>query len=386
VSFSDLALIVAIGLLGPVLAWPRRWRLPVMLGELVGGVVFGPVLLGLVRPDDRTLSFLAQVGFALVMFVAGTHVPVRDPRLLPAARTGLLRAGVVGAVSVPVALLLAWAFGTGHPAMYAVVLASSSAALALPTVDSLGLTGPAVMALVPQVAVADAVSIVALQAAMQPARALPALGAALAVVGLAAAAYALLSVLERTGLRRRAHRVSRERRFALEMRVNLVVLFALAAAAVAVGASVLLAGFSFGLAVAAVGEPRRLARQLFALTDGFFAPVFFVWLGASLGLADAVRHPTYLLLGAVLGGAAIAVHLTGRLTGQPVALGGLAATQLGVPVAAVAIDTQLHVLAAGERVALIIGALVTVAAGIGFAARAARTTPGASGPARLADS
>ena len=41
--------------------------------------------------------------------------------------------------------------------------------------------------------------------------------------------------------------------------------------------SIMLAGFSFGLAVAGVGEPRRLARQLFAVTEGFLGPLFFVW-------------------------------------------------------------------------------------------------------------
>jgi hypothetical protein len=50
-------------------------------------------------------------------------------------------------------------------------------------------------------------------------------------------------------------------------------------------------GFSFGLAVAAVGQPRRLARQLLAVTDGFFAPLFFVWPGGVPRPAQARPAP-----------------------------------------------------------------------------------------------
>src|SRR4029450_4646726 len=55
--------------------------------------------------------------------------------------------------------------------------------------------------------------------------------------------------------------------------------------------------FSFGLAVAAVGEPRRLAHQLFALSEGFLGPLFFVWLGASLDLRERGRHPSFIRRG-----------------------------------------------------------------------------------------
>lgn len=53
----------------------------------------------------------------------------------------------------------------------------------------------------------------------------------------------------------------------------------------------MLAGFFFGLAVAALGEPRRLARQLFTIIGGLLGPLFFVWLGASLQLPALGGHP-----------------------------------------------------------------------------------------------
>lgn len=372
-DFATLALITLLGILGPLLATPRRWQVPVVLGELGAGIVLGQTGLHVLHADDTTFTFLADIGFALVMFVAGSRVPIRDPNLRAGFATGALRAAGVGVVATALGVVIADAFGTGHAAMYAVLMASSSAALVLPIVDSLHLGGTHVLHMLPQVAIADTVSIVALPLAIDPTHAGRVALGALAVIGCAVVLYFGLGYLENSGIRRRVHRLSEERKFAVELRVNLTILFALAALAVRTHVSIMLAGFSFGLAVAAVGEPRRLARQLFAVTEGLFAPLFFVWLGASLNLRDLGRHPSYAVLGVALGAGAIAAHAAMRLSGQPLAIGALAAAQLGVPVAAVTVGTQQHLLHPGEAGGLIFGALITVAAAVvssGVAARA----------------
>jgi Kef-type K+ transport system membrane component KefB len=372
VDFTMLGVIVLAGLVGPILAYPRGWHVPVVVGELMVGIILGTTGVGYLNASDPTFSFLAEVGFGLVMFVAGTHVPVRDVSLQRSLARGAARAGVVGAGSAVVGVLLATTFGTGHGALYAVLMASSSAALILPIIDSLELKGEQVLKLLPQVAIADAACIVALPLAIDPAHAGRAGFGALIVIVAGAALFGILYVLEREGYRHRLHHVSEERHFALELRISLVILFLLAAIAGHSHVSVMLAGFVFGLAVSAIGEPRRLARQLFAITEGFFAPLFFVWLGASLDLSAIGARPSLILLGLLLGVGAVLTHSLARFTGQPLSLSALAAAQLGVPVAAATVGTSLHVLQPGESAALILGALVTIAAATiagGLAAR-----------------
>jgi Kef-type K+ transport system membrane component KefB len=364
VSFTTLAVVIAVGLIGPLLALPRGWHLPVVLGELLAGVILGRTGFGYFVASDDKFTFLAEIGFGLVMFVAGTHVPVRDESLRQAIRPGLLRAVVAGIVATGLAYVLNAVFDTGHVALYAVLMASSSAALVLPIVDFLGLGGRPVVELLPQVAIADAACIVALPLAIDPPHAGRAALGALAVVGAGAVAYVLLSWAERSGARRRAHKVSEDREFAIELRVSLIVLFALAGLATATHVSIMLAGFVLGLAVAGVGEPRRLARQLFALTEGFLGPVFFVWLGASLDLRELGVKPEFIGLGVALGLGAVLSHLSGMLTRQPSTLGVLASAQLGVPVAAATVGTTLQVLQPAEPSALILGALVTIAGSV----------------------
>ena len=146
-GFGTLALIGAVAVLGPLLALPRGWRLPVVLGELAGGVLLGPTGFDVLPVHDATFTFLADLGFALVMFVAGSHVPVRDTRLRVALPTGALRALGAGVASAVLGVVLARAFGTGHAPLYAVLMASSSAALILPIVDSVRLGGAPVLAM-----------------------------------------------------------------------------------------------------------------------------------------------------------------------------------------------------------------------------------------------
>jgi Kef-type K+ transport system membrane component KefB len=373
VTFLSLALIAVVSLAGPLLALPVRWRLPVVLGELLAGIAIGRTGLSLVDAGDPTFNLLANVGFALMMFVAGTHVPVRDPQIRSALGKGFGQAAAAGVAAAVLGTGMGLAFGTGHAPLYVVLLASSSAALVLPIVDSLRLGGPQVVAMTAQVAIADIACIVALPLAVDPPNAGRAALGALAVGVCAIALFFVLHSLERSGNRQRMHRLSENRKFALELRIQLALLFALAGVANFGHVSVMLAGFSFGLVVAAVGEPRRLARQLFAVSDGFLGPIFFVWLGASLNLRDLAGHPDMIVLGLSLGIGTVLLHSGLRALGLPLPLGVLSAAQLGVPVAAASIGTQLHVLLPGEDAALLLGALVTIAASALAGSRAAKS-------------
>ncbi|OMC09394.1 MULTISPECIES: cation:proton antiporter [unclassified Mycobacterium] len=360
-GFATLALLTAVGFAGPLLASLSHLRIPVVIGELIAGLVLGKTGFGVLNAANPTFQLFANIGFALVMFVVGTHVPIRDPDMRPAVPRALARAALVGAVAAALGVGIAAVFGTGHAALYAVLMASSSAALALPVIDSLRLRGPHVLSVTVQIAIADAACIVLLPLVIDVRRAPTAALGGLAIAGCAVLLFVLLRAVDRRGWRTRMHDYSEKSRFALELRTNLILLFALAALAAGTHVSIMLAGFALGLVIASVGEPHRLARQLFGITEGFFSPLFFVWLGASLQVRELGAHPKLILLGVGLGLGAVIAHCAGRLLGQPVTLAVMSAAQLGVPVAAATIGTEEHLLVAGEASALMFGALLTIA-------------------------
>ncbi|OBI41180.1 cation:proton antiporter [Mycobacterium colombiense] len=360
-GFPTLALLTAVGFAGPVLASVPRLRIPVIVGELIAGLVIGKTGFGVVDATDPTFQLFANIGFALVMFVVGSHVPVRDPAMRSAVPKALARAVLAGAAAAALGFGLATQFGTGHAALYAVLMASSSAAMALPMIDSLRLRGPQVLSVTAQIAIANAACIVLLPLVIDFHHAASAALGGLAITGCAVLLYVVLRWVDRRGWRQRMHDYSHKNRLALELRINLLVLFGLAMLAVSTDVSIMLAGFALGLVIATVGEPRRLARQLFGITEGFFSPVFFVWLGASLQVRELGSQPKYILLGVGLGLGGVLAHGAGRLLGQPLTYAVMSSTQLGVAVAAATIGTQQHLLAPAEASALMFGSLLTIA-------------------------
>ena len=380
VTLLGLAGIIAVSLIGPLLAVPRRYGAPIVVGELAVGVLLGTTGLRVIHPNDPILSFLAQAGFGLVMLVAGSHVPIANRALRKAAGRGLLLVIGTGIVAVPVAAALSSLAHTHHTALYAVLLSSSSAAVIMPIVDGEGLTGDRVLTLMAQVAIADTACIIALPLAADPSKAGRAAVGAVIVLAVAGLIYLILRELADRNLITKLQKVSIQHSFGLEMRVSLAALFALAGLAVNVHVSVMLAGFAFGLALSAIGTPRRLAGQLFAVTEGFLGPIFFIWLGASIDLRALVHHPRLVVLALGLAVATTAIHALARLAGQPLPLAVLATAQLGVPVAAAALGAQSGLLQSGEGGAILGAAVLTLAvAAVGGAY--AKRSAGAATPA-----
>jgi Kef-type K+ transport system membrane component KefB len=360
VTFGLLALLVAAGLVGPLVSALAPAALPVVIGEIAAGVALGTTGAGWLDPTEPTVAFLARIGFALLMFVAGTHVPLRSPALRTALRKGLVAAVATGIAATAAALAIAPLTGIQHPAVLALPLATSSAAIVLPLLTDAGDSPPALTALA-WVAIADVATIATLPFALAPDR----LGrVAFGSVLVTALALVVLVVASRVRTSRAVHalrNMSRAHEWALDLRLSVLVLAVLAYAADRSGTSTLVAGFSAGLIVASVGEPRRLARQVRGLAHGFLVPVFFVVLGARLDLRALVSHPANLALMATLVAASVLAHLVGALAIRaPIAIGLAASAALGVPAAVVELGLTKGLIDAGQGGAIVGAALVSI--------------------------
>jgi Kef-type K+ transport system membrane component KefB len=389
VSLGDLALIVAAGLVGPLFAASRRAFVPVVAGEIVAGVLLGRSGLDVVHADNATLSFLAEAGFAMLMLTVGMHVPLSDRRLRRALGPGALAAGVA-AVAAPLGgFLVAELTGTGHIAVYAVLLASGSAAIVLPTLQERRLDGAEAMVVIAQVTVADVASILAVPLVLQPSRAADAAFGGLLVAGCALVVFFVGRSLRPRPWVHRLRKRSKRRGWALDLRLALAVLFGLSWIAQRNGTSVLLGGFAMGLVVAAIGGPKRLSAQVRGVAEGFFVPLFFVVLGARLDVSALVDQPDLLLVTAALIVLNVVIHAVAALaTRQPPSAGLIATAQLGVPAAVVQIGLQERVITPALGAAVTLAALATLAlCALGTDLLARRTqplpAPQEGGPARV---
>ena len=354
-------MIVLAGLGGPLLALTPRLFVPLAIGELAAGALVGRTGFGVVHPSDPITAFLASVGFAMLMLTVGMHLPLRERRLFSSLRRGALLAAIVGVLAVPAGIAAAALAGTTHAAIYAVVLASGSAAVLLPAFEEARAGGRDVLAVIAQVTIADVVTIVSVPIVLQPSRAAHALLGTALVALAAVVLFGCARMLAERPWVDRVRALSKSRRWALDLRLALLALFLLAWLAEKSGTSVLVAGFGAGVAVALLGGPKRLSTQIRGVADGFFIPLYFVTLGAQLDLDGLVRHPEMIALAGALAVLNVVVHLAAAVLGRVRPGAGLAAcAQIGVPAATASLGLAEGILSPEVATAIVAAAFVSL--------------------------
>ena len=117
--------------------------------------------------------------------------------------------------------------GIGHPAVWAVLLATGSAAIVLPALEEAGVEGDHALLAMAWATVADVSTIVAVPLVLKPSQAVRAGLGALAVAGGAVLVLLIGRLLARTKQVDTLRHESKQKMWALDLRVALVALFAL---------------------------------------------------------------------------------------------------------------------------------------------------------------
>jgi Kef-type K+ transport system membrane component KefB len=362
--FAQLTILMLAGLMGPLLAYGRRGLVPVVIGELIAGFVLGRTGFGVINATTQPLPVLSAIGFAMLMFTAGTHVDVGSPAIRQGFARGVLALAVVAVTAIPIALLLDHSLAVGHPTLIAVIVTGSSAAIAFPIIEERKLAGPNVAFLIAWVALADSVTVVIMPLTLvKSGNPLEAIGgdAAIIVVGIIA-----LLAADRLRGKRLLHQMrdeSLQRDWAWQERMSLVLLLGLSAIAQVTGASTLVAGFLAGMILVRLRESDRLALQFTGVANGFFVPLFFVLLGAELNLRALLTEPSRIILAIALASAAVITHvIAARVAGRErhIATGLAASAQLGMPAAAASLGLSTGLLTPADAAALVAGGVLTL--------------------------
>jgi Kef-type K+ transport system membrane component KefB len=362
--YSTLILLVLAGLAGPLLSNWRRPLVPVVVGELLGGIVLGRTGIGLIDPSAGAMPAFYGLGFGLLMVTAGEHVDVVSPSFRASLSTAVRLLLVVTVAAVPIGVGIAAIVGSVPVTLVVILLVGSSAAVVMPILDEHGLRGSAIATVTSWIGIADGATVIAMPLALTGAgRLAQALAGDLAIVALAAALLWVTIRLERRPTARELVDRSRKRGWALQLRMSLLGLIVLAAIAEATGASLLVAGFATGIILARVAHSDRLALQLTGVANGLFVPAFFVLLGATLDMRALAGSPSALALALLMGLGSVAVHLIAALVAAPrerVALGLAASAQLGLPAAAAVLGLQTGALSPAFAAAFVAGGCLTI--------------------------
>lgn len=372
-GFSGLLIVVAVAFAAPfLLGLTPRLRLPSVVFEIVAGIIIGPSVLGWVEVDE-TISVLALMGLAILLFLAGLEIDFGRlrGRLLGLA---LLGWGLSFVIAVVVSQLLKAAGLVETPLLVAIILCATSLGVIIPVLKDVGeLTSKFGQLVLAAASIADFGAVILLSFFFSGEGGPGSTAILLAVfVVLLAVTFFVVRGAERS--RRVGDDLLRLQDSSAQIRVRaaMVLMIAFVALAEALGLEVILGSFAAGALLALLDRDRRMTHANFrvkleAIGFGLFIPVFFVTSGIRFDLQALLDDPSNLAMVPIFLAALLAVRglpaiaYRGFVGGRRASIAGvLQATSLPFIVAATAIGQELNLMDAAEASALIAAGLLSV--------------------------
>lgn len=361
------ALAVAAPLLTRALS---RWvRIPIVVFELVLGIVAGPSVLGWAEPS-AFLDVLAELGLAMLFFIAGSEIEAAALR----GRTG--RNAALGWVaSIAVGIAVGWLLAPGEAAVIiGIALCSTALGTLLPILRDAGELRTPFGASVSAVgAVGEFGPLIAISVFLGSRD--PGVSTlVLAVFALIAGLAIWLSIVVPRGAMHRVVNSTLHTSGQFAVRVVFLVLAALLALSMVLDLDMLLGAFAAGVVWrllmrdADPEDQRAVESKIEGVAFGFLVPVFFVYTGITFDLDALLRTPallalvpaTVVALVLVRGIPSVAAAPTGSGWRERIAVGLLGATGLPIVVAVTSVGVAGGVLPTAAASVLVGGGMLSV--------------------------
>ena len=277
----------------------KRIGQPAIVGEILAGVLVGPVVLGWVELGE-TVEVFAELGAVFLLFWVGLETKLDD--LKDVGRT----AGVVGVVGVLLPFVggagLAAAVGEGREVIVfsGAALVATSVGITSAVLSELGLVSSASGRTILGAAVVDDIlAMLILGVAVGLAAEGGADFTALAVSAVLAVAFVAFFALGGTRLMQRRPGILKAPRFSESPLLPAVLLcLGLAALSAQIGLAAIIGAFLAGMMVAETKEQHPIEEEVAPLY-AFFPPFFFAAIGLQLDLGAYASWETLGLLVAV---------------------------------------------------------------------------------------
>lgn len=297
---TSLVLIAVLAVAAPLAArfLDRVVRVPIIVFEIVLGILLGPSLLGWVQSTEFT-DTLADFGLAMLFFVAGNEIDFALIRGRPA-----LRASIGWAISLAAGIGAGFIFGSGPAAAVIIGVALCSTALGtlLPILRDAGESkSPLGVAVTALGAAGEFGPLIAISLFFSGRELGPATAVLLGFVVLTGLAVFLASRARHSLLHSQVTRtLHTSGQFAV--RSIMFILTVLVVLSMVLGLDMLLGAFAAGVlwkvAIARAPEHDRtvIETKIDAIAFGFLVPIFFIDTGIDFDLRALTTSPAVLAL------------------------------------------------------------------------------------------
>lgn len=384
-SFLPLLIVFLIAFVVPILlSRLKRLSIPIVVGEILAGMVVGRSGLAVVPANDPFLIMLADFGIVFLMFLSGMEIDFRGLRAyVPSVEGGgVNRPGVFSSALLHFALTLILAsvaayvlarFGLAKNIwIVALILSTTSLGVVVPVLKETELiTRPLGQCILVTAVIADFVTMFLITIAVAVVS--RGLTFHILLITLLFVAFFLIygfgAIFNKVPALRRTIEELSHATAQIKVRAAFTLMIAFVALSEMLGSEVILGAFLAGAIVGLLrtADDAELAHQLEAIGYGFFIPIFFVKVGVEfnlpvlLGSRGALLLVPFLLLGAILVKVIPALTFTRKFSvRESLAAGALLSARLSLIIAAAAIGKRLGVIGESVNAAIILVAVVTV--------------------------
>ena len=386
-SFAPLLVVVTLAFLVPLVLSSVRGRLaiPIVVGEIVAGMIVGRSGFGWVLPDNGALSLLKELGFVLLMFLSGMEIDFRSLRGIEPQQArhqspwsppslAVLNFGATLVLAGAFAWGLKWIGATTDPWMMGLILSTTALGVVVPILKEAGLSqslfGQSILL---ATVIADFVTMFLIS--VQVAIVSRGLTAEILLVFLLFVAFFLAarfgSFLSRIESLQRVIQELSHATAQIKVRAAFSTLLIFVVLAEKLGIEIIVGAFLAGAIVSLLRTPedRGLSSQFEAIGFGFFIPIFFIMIGVDFNLPALLSSTGALLSVPLLLIAAITVKVIpgfvfrlNHTWREALAAGILMCPRLSLIIAAAAIGEKLGVIDESVNAGIVLVAIVTVTA------------------------
>ena len=377
--FLPLLLVVLLAAIVPfVLA--RFRHIPVVVGEILAGVIIGPSVLGWVNGHEPTLDLLAEIGFAFLMFLSGLEI---DFSILFAASNQKKDNGInplmLAGLSFALTLVLSLTIGFGltlagfvhDPWMMTLILSTTSLGIVVPVLKERRISSSRFgQTILLAALLADFLTMFLIT--VYVAAHSTGLSLEILLIVLLFVPVVLFYQLGARWLRipavRRIFEELSDATAQIKVRGAFAIMVGFVVMAQMIGAELILGAFLGGVLASLLsgsGE-EKLRHKLDAIGFGFFVPLFFIFVGIQFDLDAFIEEPGAWLLLPILLVGAFGIKLLSALIfrlsfswRESLSSGMLLSARLSLIIAASAIGLRLGSINQSTNAAIILVAALT---------------------------
>ncbi|MFC0189101.1 monovalent cation:proton antiporter family protein [Fictibacillus aquaticus] len=373
-SFTSLIIVSLTAFFVPLLLQKFRLKLiPVVVAEIIAGIVLGKSGLNVVHPD-AWLEILSLLGFIFLMFLSGLEIDFsifanskkdskksNEPNRVKAASVVFL---LIFILSYLISVLFVWMNFTENALFMTLIISTISLGVVVPTLKEENMSQSGIGQIILLVAViADLVTMVllALFVSLQAGESgrmwllllLFGAGVILYFIGRFVRHHSFIESLSKGTIQ-------------LDTRAVFTLIIVLVGLSEKVGAENILGAFLAGVLVSLLSPNKLMVQKLDSFGYGFLIPIFFVMVGVELDILSLFKDPKVLalipllLIGLLVSKFLPILYLRRWYDWKTVAASGFLLTStLSLVIAAAKIGERMNVIDARTSSALILTAVIS---------------------------